>query len=137
MQFLLGVLAYVIPTFILGYVWHLVAFKNFYDSLEIYRDDVIIPFGIVSMLIQAVAWSYVYRRLFAAEGVLRGAAKFAAFAAPLAWSFMVIAVAAKHRMSSVSDYVLVETAFFVVQYAVVSPLIALAFARSSELRHGV
>jgi len=55
--------------------------------------------------------------------------KFAALAAPLAWSFLVLAVAAKHRMASVSRYVLIETGFTALQYLVVSPLIALVFSR--------
>ena len=135
MRILLATLAYVLPTFPLGYVWHLVAFKSYYDALEVYRDDVIIPFGIASMLIQGVIWARLYGRLFSGEPVLRGAAKFACMAAPLAWSFMVLAVAAKHRMASVSGFVLVETGFTLLQYAVVSPLIALAFSPRLERAH--
>jgi hypothetical protein len=64
--------------------------------------------------------------------VLRGAVKFAALAAPLAWSFLVLTIAAKHHMASVSGFVLIETAFTAVQYLVVSPLIALAFSSRRE-----
>ena len=60
-RFWLGILAYVVPTFPLGYVWHLVLFKDYYEALAIYRADIVIPFGIVSMLIQGAAWSYLYR----------------------------------------------------------------------------
>jgi hypothetical protein len=128
-RFVLAMLAYIIPTFPLGYIWHLVAFKGYYESLQVYRDDILIPFGLLSMFVQSIVWAYLYSRLFAGEPVLRGAVKFAALAAPLAWSFMVIAVAAKHRMADAAGFVLIETAFIAVQYAVVSPLIALAFAQ--------
>ncbi len=127
-RFVLAALAYIIPTFPLGYVWHLEIFRHFYASLAVYRPDVIIPLGVASMLIQGVAWAYLYSRLFARENVLVGALKFAAIAFPLAWSFMVLAVSAKHHMSSVSGFLLIETAFLLVQYAVVSPLIALVFS---------
>ena len=127
-RFLLGVLAYVLPTFPLGYVWHLVVFRDYYEGLAIYRHDIIIPFGLASMAIQGVAWAYIYSRLFEGESVLRGALKFAALAAPLAWSFLVLVIAAKQNMASVSGFVLVETTFTILQYAVVSPLIALAFS---------
>jgi hypothetical protein len=127
-RFVFAMLAYIIPTFLLGYGWHLVALKDRYDALQIYRDDIVIPFGLLAMLVQSIVWAYIYSRLFAGETVLRGAVKFAALAAPLAWSFMVIAVAAKHHMASVASFVAIETAFTVVQYAVASPLIALAFA---------
>lgn len=80
------------------------------------------------MLIQGVIWSLVYRRMFAGEPVLKGAIKFASLACPLAWSFMVLAVCAKHQMSSVGGYLAIETCFMLVHYAVVSPLIAAAHA---------
>jgi hypothetical protein len=127
LRFLLAMFAYIVPTFPLGYFWHLVTFKNYYESLQVYRDDILIPFGLISMLVQSIAWAYIYSRLFAGETVLRGAVKFAALAAPIAWSFMVVAVAAKHHMASVAGFVAIETAFTAVQYLIVSPLIALAF----------
>jgi hypothetical protein len=127
-RYLLAALAYIIPTFPLGYFWHLTIFKSYYASLLIYRPDVIIPMGVASMVIQGVIWAYLYGRLFSDEPVARGAFKFSVLAAPLAWSFMVLAVGAKHLMADVTGFVLIETAFTAVQYLVVSPLIAVAFA---------
>ncbi len=127
----LAVAAYMLPSFPLGYLWHLNVFADYYKALQVYRDDMLLPFGLLAMAVQGVAWSVLYARLFAGEPVLRGAWKFAALAAPLAWSFMVIAVGAKHHMASVSGFVGIETAFILVHYAVVSPLIALVYARKS------
>lgn len=137
MRLLLGALAYILPTFPFGYAWHLVAFKPYYDALQIYRDDVIVPFGLVATVIQGFAWAYVYQRAFSGERVRRGAVKFFALAAPLAWSFIVVATAAKHQMASVSQFVLIETAFIAVQYLIVSPLMALAFSRREAARPAV
>lgn len=127
----LAVLAYVLPTFPLGFLWHLTVFAGYYETLEVYRPDPIIPFGVLSMFVQGIVWAVIYERLFAGETVGRGALKFALLACPLAWSFMVVAAGAKHLMTSVSGFVLIETAFIVVQYAVVSPLIAAVYARRS------
>lgn len=132
MHLVLGALAYIIPTFPLGYIWHLVAFKSYYDGLEVYRDDIIIPFGLASMVIQGFAWSYIYSKMFADESLLHGALKFFALATPIAWGFLVLVIAAKHPMASVSGFVLIETAFVILQYAVVSPLLALAFSMRRE-----
>jgi hypothetical protein len=126
----LAVLAYVLPTFPLGFFWHLTIFADYYKSLEVYRSDMIIPFGVIAMLTQGVIWALLYERLFAGEPIFRGAAKFAAIACPLGWSFMVLAVSAKHVMTSPADFLLIETAFMVVQYLVVSPLIAAVYARN-------
>jgi hypothetical protein len=127
-RFVLAALAYIIPTFPLGYFWHLEIFRHTYAMLAVYRADIIIPFGVVSMLIQGAIWAYLYWALFRNESVVAGAIKFAALAMPLAWSFMVLAVSAKHHMSSVSGFLTIETAFIAVQYVIVSPLIALAFS---------
>lgn len=127
-RFLLGVLAYVVPTFPLGYAWHLVLFGDYYRALQIYRDELIIPFGVISMIIQGLVWSWLYSRLFAQEKLLAGACKFAALAFPLAWTYLVLVVAAKHHMASVPGFMLIETAFTGVQFLIVSPLLALAFS---------
>lgn len=47
----------------------------------------------------------------------------------LAWSYSTIAVAAKHVMTSVSSYLLIETAFTAVHYAIIGPLIAFVYRR--------
>ena len=120
-----------LPSFPLGYLWHLTIFADYYESLEVYREEVVIPFGMASMLIQGVVWSVIYERLFFGEPILRGAWKFFLLACPLAWSFMVLAVSAKHRMSSVGGFLAIETAFILVQYAVVSPLIAAVHTRKN------
>lgn len=128
---ILAVLAYVVPTFLLAVPWHLAIFADYYKSLNVYREDMVIPFGIASMLIQGIVWSVVYERLFSGESILKGALKFALLACPLAWSFMVLAVSAKHHMSSASGFLLIETAYMLANYAIVSPLIAAVYARKS------
>jgi hypothetical protein len=64
-RFGLGVLAYLVPTFALGFVWHLILFQRYYDELAIYRKDIMIPFGFLSMLIQAIIFAWIYEKAFA------------------------------------------------------------------------
>jgi hypothetical protein len=125
---LLGTLAYMLPTFPLGYLWHLVTFDDYYKSLEVYRENILVPLGIGAMIVQGFIWSVIYEQLLSGESIARGAVRFAALAFPIAWSFMVLAVGAKHPMTSVGGYLVIETAFLVVQYAIVSPLIAAVYA---------
>jgi hypothetical protein len=61
-RYILAVLAYLVPTFALGFIWHLVLFESYYDALAIYRRDISIPFGFLSMLIQAAAFAWLYHR---------------------------------------------------------------------------
>jgi hypothetical protein len=127
-SFWFSLLAYVLPTFPLGYAWHLVTFKDAYARLELYRDEVIIPFGLASMLIQAVIFAWAYPRLFSTrrDDWFASALRFAATFAVLAWSFTTLPVAAKYQMSSVADFLKLETGFTILQFAIISPLIALA-----------
>lgn len=128
-RFWLAVAAYLVPTFPLGYVWHLVAFRDRYQRLAIYRDDVIIPLGLGSMLVQAFLFAWIYPRVFdtARDAWLTSALAFGAVFGTLAWSFTTLPVAAKNRMASVPRFIALETAFTVVQFGVVSPFIALAW----------
>ena len=126
MRTLLYLLAYLVPTFALGFAWHLKWFHAIYRDLDIYRPDVIIPFGFLSMLLQGLAFALVYPRLVTDPGALSNALVFAAGAALLSWTFTTLAVAAKHRMTSVSRFVVIETAFTAVQFLMVGPLLALS-----------
>jgi hypothetical protein len=128
-RFWLAAAAYVLPTFPLGYFWHLSTFKAQYDALDLYRDDVIIPMGLSSILIQGFVLAFLYPKLFSTGRAewKRSALQFFLIFGVLAWSFLVLPVAAKYNMTSVSGFMLLETAFTVVQFAVVAPLIALAW----------
>jgi hypothetical protein len=134
MRFGLGVMAYLLPTFALGFVWHLMLFKGYYEHLAVYRKDIIIPFGFLSMLIQAFVFAWVYQQAFSHRNgnPLSRGLKYAAFGAVLSWSFTTLAVAAKNVMTSVPDYLVIETAFTVVQWIMVGPLTTLAFVRAPQ-----
>lgn len=124
----LGALAYVLPTFPIAYAWHLVAFAPVYGDLAMYRDDAVIPFGLISMLIQGVFFSWIYPQVFPGDGgrtLVRGLV-FGLAIGLLSWSFTTLSVAAKNVMTSVPTFLLLETGFTFVQFAVVGPLIALA-----------
>jgi hypothetical protein len=128
---ILFALAYLVPTFILGYVWHLKLFADYYHDLAIYRPDVIIPFGFLSMLLQGSIFAMVYPRLVHRPSAIADAMRFALGAAVLSWTFTTLAVAAKHPMTSVSGFVLIESAFTLVQFLLVGPALAVA-ARIGE-----
>lgn len=130
LRFALGVLTYLVPTFALGFVWHLILFTRSYEELGIYRKDIIIPFGFLSMLIQAVIFAWIYKHGFAPrkDSLVSRGLLYAALGAILSWSFTTLAVAAKNRMTSVPDYLVIETAFTAVQWIIVGPLTALAYA---------
>jgi hypothetical protein len=134
LPFVLGVLAYLVPTFALGFVWHLILFKRSYAELAMYRSEVIVPFGFLSMLIQALIFAWLYQAAFAGAGTSLAVrvALYSAIGAALSWSFTTLAVAAKNVMASVPRYMRIETAFTAVQWLMVGPLTVLAFQAGSR-----
>ena len=132
-RFWLGLLAYVLPTFPIAYAWHLVIFGARYEALEVYRDDMIIPFGLLSMLIQGAVYSWLYGKAFAprATSWMKSGLAFGALAGALAWTYMAVAVAAKHVMKSVPDFLLLESGFVALQFAIAGPLMGLAHRRDT------
>ena len=107
--FWLGVAAYVVPSFV---------------------NDVIVPFGLLSMLIQGAAFSWVYPRVFAGRrSVLWSGLAYGLLTGLLSWSFTTLAVGAKNVMTSAPTYLALETGFTLLQFVIVGPLIALAHRR--------
>jgi len=127
--YLLAVLGYLVPTFITGFVWHLVVFHDVYARLNLYRPDPVISFGLGSMLVQGLIFAWAFPRLFdtARSAWAKSALRAGLIYAALSWSFTTVAVAAKHPMTSVGEYFLIETLYTVLQFALVSPLMALAW----------
>ncbi len=127
--FWFAVAAYVFASYALSYSWHLTTFSRRYHELGLYREDVIIPMGLGSMFIQGLFFAWVYPRLFstADDQWLRSAVGFAVIFGPLAWSFLVLPVAGKNKMTSVSTYMVLETAFTAIQFIVTGLLISLVY----------
>ena len=128
LQFWLGFLAYLVPLFPLAFLWHLRVFKRAYTGLELFRDDVIVPFGFISMAMQAAFFSWVFPKLFDSPNWILNGLQFAAVFGLLGWSFMVLPVAAKYRMASVRGFMALESCFIAIQFVVTGQLIALVYA---------
>jgi hypothetical protein len=128
-SFWLAVAAYLLPSFPLGFFWHMTIFRAQYERLEVYRPAILIPLGLLSMITQALLFAWVYPRLFstAHDAWLESAMGFAGLFGVLAWTLAVLPAAAKYRMNAVKPFLVLETAFTAVQFLVVSPLIALAW----------
>lgn len=124
MQFAFAVLAYVVPLFPLAYLWHLSTFKSAYDRLEIFRDSPIIPFGLLSMVLQGLFFAWAFPKLFSGPNWIVNGLSFAGISGVLGWSFMVLPVAAKYRMTSVKGFMVLETVFVALQFVVTGLLIA-------------
>ena len=118
MSILFGTLTYLIVSFVLGAVWHMVFFKEYYKKLAIYSniEKPRFSFGLSSMLLQAIVFAYVYPLI--SNHLLFGLGLFM-----LLTSFLVFAEAGKQNTTSLSGFVTIQTAFSAIQ----AILVTLAF----------
>lgn len=113
--FFLHLLAYLVLSFALGAIWHIVLFKEYYKKLAIYSniEKPRFSFGLLAMLLQGIVFAYVYPMI--QSPFVFGIGLFA-----LLISFMVFAEAGKQNTTSLSGFVLIQTAFSVVQAVLVT-----------------
>lgn len=116
--FYLYLLAYLVLSFALGAVWHIVLFKEYYKKLAIYSniENPRFSFGLTSMLLQGVVFAYIYPLV--QNPLVFGFGLFLVLI-----SFAVFAEAGKQNTTSLSGFVTIQTAFSAVQ----AILVTLAF----------
>lgn len=110
--------AYVAITFALGFVWHLVVFKNLYHRLAIYTrlDDPIIPLGLLSMLIQGAVLAYLFPQVVDVHGSVFEGLTVSLLMGLFLASSAVIAEAAKQRVASLRTWFVVESLYYLIQF---------------------
>ncbi len=125
----MAVLAFVVPTVVLGFAWKFGVFREQYIALQIYRDDVAAPLALGSLFTQAIFFAWLCHKLLLELPFTKRTLKIFIYTFPLGWSYGVCMVGAKHVMTSVWTFTLYETAFIFLMHLVASPLIALSYPR--------
>lgn len=131
-RYILLALGYIVPTFVSGFLWHLVLFKKSYDALGVFRDDLSVPLGLFTIIIQGLVLAYLYPRLYRGGPPLREGARFGVVFGIIFWSIQAVAAAAKHHMNSVPTFLILETGFFVLMFAIVGPVMGIIHAKTTE-----
>jgi hypothetical protein len=124
-------LVYVVVTFAMGFVWHLLLFKDLYVKLGIYSrlDDPIVPLGLSAMLIQGAVLAYLYP-LFAKQGnFLIEGLRFGLLMGLFLASSAVLAEAAKQRVTSLPTWLVVEAIYYAIQFSLCGIAIAFVHGR--------
>jgi hypothetical protein len=129
----LAALGYIVGTFILGFVWHLVLFKDVYDSFGVYdRDPPLIPMGLASMAIQGFVLAALYARYarFAPGRPWTDALAFNLLAGLFFVSGTVVALAAKADIQHLGAWFGYNIAFSALQFLLSGAVFGAVFHRS-------
>lgn len=118
-RFWLSTAAYLVITFGLAVLWHVVAFGDTYRRLGFFgREEPLFAMGFLAILVQGLLLAWAYPRLDVGErtGSAR-AGRFAAWAGVFLWSAHVLAAAAKNRIEPLVEFIPLETAYLTVNFA--------------------
>jgi hypothetical protein len=118
-RFTLTALAYIIPTMILGYVWHLIIFRDLYDELAIYnRTEPMILLGFFSMIIQGVVIAWFYPFYTRGKSSIAKAVLFSLLFGLFLFSVSTLANAAKINVTSMPKWLLIQIGFHLLQFSI-------------------
>jgi hypothetical protein len=122
--------AYVAITFALGFIWHLMVFKDLYRRLAIYTrlDEPIIPLGLFSMLIQGAVLAYLYPQVVDIQGSVFEGIRFCLLMGLFIASSAVIAEAAKQHVTSLRIWFVVESLYYLIQFSLAGLAISFIYS---------
>ena len=131
-KYVFATLAFIIVGFIIAFVWHLVIFKSIYEALKIYSIEPIIPLGLISFILEGLAFVYIFQffrrgKKPIQEGLIFGLVVYGAIMGGVG----VLAEGAKHATTSLSTWLIVESAFYIITGAILGAIIGLIYGKSS------
>ena len=131
-KFLLAALGYIVVTFAIAASWHLALFKGLYDQLGIFtRKEPLIHLGLISMILQALVLAYVYPIFRKDRTPIIEGLKFGILMGIFMGSNAVFAEAGHQEVTSLSTWLLLESVYYVVQFAIVGMVIGLIYGKAA------
>ena len=132
-KYLFATLAFIIVGFIIAFVWHLVIFKGTYEALKIYTIEPIIALGFISFILEGLAFVYVFQffrrgKKPIQEGLIFGLVVYGVIMGGVG----VLAEGAKHATTSLSTWLIIESAFYITTGAVLGTIVGLIYGESSQ-----
>ena len=130
-KYLFATLAFIIVGFLIAFVWHLVIFKEVYNSLKIYSREPIIALGFISFILEGLAFVYIFQsfrrgRKPLQEGLIFGLVVYGVIMGGVG----VLAEGAKHATTSLSTWLIIESAFYIITGAVLGAITGMIYGKS-------
>ncbi|GEM_PF-6776621 len=132
-KYIQGVTAFILIGFAIAAIWHFILFGQVYNDLKIYTIEPIIPLGFISFILEGFAFVYIfqlYRRgkKPLQEGLLFGVIVYGVIMGGVG----VLAEGAKHFVTSLSTWLLVESAFYLITGAVIGTVVGLIYGKTNR-----
>ena len=117
-KLILGAAAYTICTFFLAVVWHVLLFKERYESFGYFEGEPNFLLGLLTIVLQGALLCVLFPMLKAGGGSFRRGIKFALITGAFFWTSHVLAFVAKQQVAGAPVFVLMETLYLALQFGV-------------------
>jgi len=127
---LLAIIAYVVLTFALGFVWNLILFKDLYAGMTgaATRTNPIIQLGLIAILLEAITLSLAFHRFHNPTIGLKSGLGIALGLGLFSMTYASLVVPAKFAIEPVATYSLMEIAFGLIHYTLAGIVLVRLFA---------
>ena len=115
-KLILGTAAYTVCTFSLAVVWHVLFFKERYESFGYFEGEPNFLVGLLTIGLQGVLLSALFPMLKPTGGSFHRGLKFALIAGAFFWTSHVLAFVAKQEVPEVSAFIWMESVYLLFQF---------------------
>ena len=113
---MLGTAAYTVGTFCLAVGWHVLLFKERYESFGYFEGEPNFLVGLLSIVLQGILLSTLFAMLKTKGSSFRRGIRFAFIAGAFFWTSHVLAFVAKQQVAGMSAFIWMETLYLVLQF---------------------
>ncbi len=124
-KLVVGAAAYTICTFSLAVVWHVLLFRESYESFGYFEGEPDFLVGLLTIVLQGILLCALFPMLKAEGSSFRRGFRFALIVGAFFWTSHVLAFVAKQEIPGASAFIWMETLYLVLQFGVFGLLIGL------------
>lgn len=132
--FLLGTAAYTSVTFVWAVVWHIVFFKDQYQSFGYFTGEPSFILGFVTILMQGAILSWLYPMTMFRDSRGMSGLRFSLVVGLFFWTSHVLAFVAKQEIINAGLFMVMESFYLLIQFAAYGLLIGLIYSRHNTLK---
>ena len=115
-KLILGTIAYTVCTFSLAVGWHVLLFKERYESFGYFEGEPDFLLGLLTIVLQGILLSTLFPMLKSEGTPFRRGIKFALITGAFFWTSHVLAFVAKQKVPGVLTFIGMETAYLLLQF---------------------
>ena len=115
-KLILGAAAYTVCTFSLAVVWHVLLFKEKYESFGYFEGEPNFLLGLLTIALQGIVLSTLFPMLKPTRSSLHRGLKFSLVVGAFFWTSHVLAFVAKQAVPEVWAFIWMETVYLLFQF---------------------